>query len=55
MAKDDEGTLDSMGPWAIWVALAIVMVVAIGVMLDANVGIENQPPGVQIATGPPAH
>jgi hypothetical protein len=54
MATEEEGTLDSAGPWAVWVALAIVMVVAIGVMLQANVGIENQPPGTQIATGPPA-
>lgn len=53
MAKE-EGTLDSAGPWAIWVGIVIVMVVAVGVMLEANVGIEDQPPGTQVATGPRA-
>jgi hypothetical protein len=50
--EEEHGTLDSAGPWAVWVAIGIVIVVAVGIMLNANVGIEDQPPGTQIATGP---
>jgi hypothetical protein len=48
--SDQEGSLDSAGPWAVWLAIGVLVIVAVGVMLDKNVGIEQTPP--QIAAAP---
>jgi hypothetical protein len=48
--SDQEGSLDSTGPWVVWLAIGVLVIVAVGVMLDKNVGIEQTPP--QVASAP---
>lgn len=43
---NEDGTLDKVGPWAVWIAIGLLMIVTVGVMLDKNVGIQDQPPQV---------
>ena len=59
MASDDgpqrESTLDSVGPWAVWIGIGILMVLSVGLMLDNSIGIQDQAPPPLIAAGPPDH
>jgi hypothetical protein len=53
-SKELESTLDSTGPWAVWVGIAILLVLSVGVMLDHSIGIQDTPRSVAAAP-PPAH
>jgi len=39
-----ESTLDSIGPWAVWIGIAVLMSLSVGVMLDHSVGIGDTAP-----------
>lgn len=56
MASNDgaerDSTLDSAGPWAVWIGIGILMVLSVGLMLDHSIGIQDTPPP-SVASGPP--
>jgi hypothetical protein len=57
MAQDtnDEGTLDSVGPWAIWVGIAIVLLTTGFITIRTNYGIMSElPTSYEPVGGPPA-
>ncbi len=57
MANNDgpqrESTLDSTGPWAVWIGIGILMVLSVGLMLNNSIGIQDGAPP-SAAAGPPA-
>jgi hypothetical protein len=59
MASDSvsqrESTLDSAGPWAVWIGIAILLVLSVGVMLDHSVGIQDSAPSSMAAVSDEAH
>ncbi len=59
MASDDglqrESTLDSVGPWAVWIGIGILMVLSVGLMLDNSIGIQDRAPSPSLAAEPPDH
>jgi len=42
--SQQEATLDSVGPWAVWIGIAILMGLSVGVMLENSVGIQDTAP-----------
>ena len=59
MASDNvsqrESTLDSTGPWAVWIGIAVLLVLSVGVMLDHSVGIQDTAPTSTAAVPDEAH
>jgi hypothetical protein len=39
-----ESTLDSIGPWVVWIGIAVLVSLSVGVMLEHSVGIEDTAP-----------
>lgn len=52
--SQQESTLDSVGPWAVWIGIAVLMTLSVGLMLDHSVGIENTAPPAVAAGSPPS-
>jgi len=48
-----ESTLDSVGPWAVWVGIAILMIASVGLMVDHSAGITDTAPPSVAAGHPP--
>jgi hypothetical protein len=50
-----EATLDSIGPWAVWIGIAVLLSLSVGVMLEHSVGIENTAPTAAATASAEAH
>jgi len=50
--SEQTSTLDSVGPWAVWIGIGILMVLSVGLMLDNSIGIQDRAPP-SVAAGLP--